>query len=209
VATVPYGQASDWFNPGLVIGNPFNQAPYTKVTIQRHGEAVDPISPLSGTMENLGPGTVSTLVIWQEAVLDEPSELLQTIYSQHPDYEIPEAPPGQGLLITHNGGLKAEGEPPFLYASVGDGCLEHPLADPNFPFPQPQPIGNNLMIPAGDHTLTIHGDLGTGEPNTCEADPVGPGVQISVAPGNRFLVFPYRLPGTTEIDTLVVPFDAP
>jgi hypothetical protein len=33
-------------------------------------------------------------------------------------------------------------------------------------------------------------------------------VPISVAPGDRFLVFPYRLPGATEINTLVVPYDA-
>jgi hypothetical protein len=208
VATVPYGQASDWFNPGLVVGNPFNDAPYTKVTLQRHGEAPDPGDPLTGTMENLGPGTVSTLVIWQEELFDEPSETLQTIYSRNPDYEIPQAPPGQGLLMTHNGGLQAEEDPPLLYASVGEGCLEHPLADPSFPFPQPQPIGNHLMIPAGEHTLTIHADKSTGEPQTCETEPLGPGVPISVAPGDRFLVFPYRVPAATEITTLVVPFDS-
>ena len=96
----------------------------------------------------------------------------------------------------------------MLYASVGEGCLEHPLADPSFPFPQPQPIGNHLMIPAGEHTLTIHADKSTGEPQTCETEPLGPGVPISVAAGDRFLVFPYRVPAATEITTLVVPFDS-
>ena len=208
VATVPYGQASDWFNPGLVVGNPFTGAPYTKVTLERHGEVADPINPLSGTMENLGPGTVSTLVVWQEVLFDEPAEHLMTMYSRHPDYEIPQAPPGGGLLITHDVGLRAENEPPLLYATVGDGCLEHPLADPSFPFPQPQPIGNHLMIPAGEHTLTLHATPPLGEQSGCDDEPVGPGVPVSVAPGGRFLLFPYRLPGATEINTLVVPFDS-
>jgi hypothetical protein len=32
-------------------------------------------------------------------------------------------------------------------------------------------------------------------------------VPISVAPGDRFLAFAYRLPGAAEVNLLVVPFD--
>ena len=132
VATVPYGAASAWFSPGLV-ESPFGVDPYTRVDIFRQGDQSD---QLVGTSEFLGAGTVTTIAIWQEEIYEgQPSAWLQTIYSQHPEYTIPEAPAGQGLLLSRNGGLAAEKDHPFLNASVGDGCLE---PDPPFDSGHPQ-----------------------------------------------------------------------
>lgn len=204
VATVPYGQSSDWFDPSQV-DSPYGE-PYTKVVVERHGVALDPYRPLAGTSEPLGAGTTTTIAVWQQQAFSEPSAYLQTIYAAHPDYPIPQAPAGSGLLITRGAGLLAESEPPILYASVGDGCLVHPLSDPSYP--SPQPIANDLVVPAGEHTLTLHEEP-LGELPTCTTEPVGPGAPLTVAPGDRWLVFPYRLDSKADVSLLVIPFDAP
>jgi len=201
VATVPYGQASDWFNPGL-IESPFGSG--TRVSVERHGDAPELFAPLGATTEFLGPGTTATIAVWQEEGFDgEPDAWVGTTYAAHPDYEIPEATAGNGRLITRMFGLLAEDERPTLYGSVGDGCLAHPLSDPSFP--NPQPIANDLAIPVGSHTFTLHEEPGGGIPG-CKTKPVGPGVPITVAEGDIFMVFPYRLSSTEEVQTLVLPF---
>ena len=206
VASVPYGQASEWFNPGLV-NSPFGGDPYTKVDIFRAG---DQTTALGGTSEFLGSGTVTTIAIWQEEIFEgQPGALVQTIYAEHPDYAIPSARPGEALLLSRHAGLQAEEEPPILFASVGDGCLESPLGrtfDPEIP--NAQPIGNDLVIPVGDHTLTVHEEP-FGEVPTCDTKPLGPGAPVTVAAGDRLLAFPYRLSDAMEINLLVVPLDAP
>lgn len=202
VATVPYGQASDWFNPGLV-QSPFGDEPFTKVQIFRRGEQV---SPLGGVGEFLGPGTVTTIAIWREEVFEgEPGAWLQTIYAEHPTYPVPEAPVGQGLLVSRDGGLRADDDRPVIFASVGDGCLESPFGRSDPDIPSAQPVGNDLVLPVGEHTLAVH-DEPVGELPSCETKPLGPGAPIAVAPGDRYLAFPYQLPGATEVNLLVVPF---
>lgn len=207
VATVPYGQASDWFNPGLA-QTPFSEEPYTKVTIERSGGPRDPFTPLAGVGEFLGPGTVTTISVWTEELFeDEFNAWVQTIYAEHPEYEVPDAPEGKGLLVTRLHGLLAEEESPFLYASIGDGCLESPLGRSDPEIPNTQPIANDLALPLGQHTLTVHEAAALGELPTCADKALGPGVPITVAEGDRLILFPYRLPGTTEISQLVLPFD--
>ena len=204
VATVPYGQASAWFNPGLV-QTPFSEEQSTRVEVFRHGEHED---QLVGIGEFLGPGTVTTIAVWQEELFEgQPGAWAGTIYAEHPDYTIPEAPPGKGLLVSRNDGLDAEEDPPFLYASVGNGCLESPIERSIPDIPNVQPVGNDLALPVGQHTLEIHGEPPIGELATCKDKPLGPGVPITVNAGDRLLAFPYRLPGTTEMSTLVIPFD--
>jgi hypothetical protein len=205
VATVPYGQASDWFNPGFIQW-PGSESPGTRVSVERRGDAPEAFNSLAATSEYLGPGTTTTLSVWQEEFIEgQPSALLQTIYAAHPDYtNIPEAPAGQGLIVSRNHGLLAEDEPPTLFVSAGDGCLVHPLSDPSFP--SPQPVSNDLVVPPGDHTLTLHIEP-LGELPTCAGKPVGPGVPVSVAPGDELLLFAYRVPGAAEVQTLVLPFD--
>jgi hypothetical protein len=203
VATVPYGQASDWFNPGLV-KSPFDDQPYTKVTIERRGDGPRPFGALAGTSEFLGPGTVTTISVWQEVLFDAPAALLQAIYAEHPVNPVPRAPDGQGLIVSRNSGLLAEEDPPILYASVGDGCLVHPLSDPSFP--SAQPVANDLVVPPGEHTLTLHEEPEGGIPD-CTTPAVGAGVPITVAAGDRLLLFAYRLPGAAEVSQLVLPFD--
>jgi hypothetical protein len=198
VATVPYGQASAWFNPGLVESA---MGTATRVDMYRQGDSG---RPLAAVTEFLGAGTVTTILLWQEEIFEgEPGAWAQTIYAEHPDYPIPEAPDGQGLLITRDVALREPDGAPILYASVGDGCLVHPLSDPSSP--SPQPIANDLLIPAGDHTLTLH-ETPAGELATCTSKSVAAGAPISVAAGDRFLLFPYRISGSTDLQQLVLPF---
>ncbi|HUG47949.1 MAG TPA: hypothetical protein VMP67_06000 [Candidatus Limnocylindria bacterium] len=205
VASVPYGQASDWFNPGLV-ESPFGSEGYTKIDIYRGGERDRPIA---GVGEFLGPGTVTTIAVWQEEVFEgQPGAWTQAIYAEHPTYPIPQALPDGALLVSGNGGLRAEGEPPILYASVGDGCLESPIERWDPDIPNSQPVGNDLVLPVGQWTLTVHEEPFDELP-TCKTPPLGPGTPISVAAGERWLAFPYRLPGTTDVNVLIVSFDAP
>lgn len=203
VATVEYGQASEWFNPGL-IESPFSTEGSTRIQVFRAG---DRTQPLAGIGEFLGPGTVTTVAIWQEEIFEgQPSALAQTLYAEHPSYPIPVAPPGQGLLVSHNAGLRADEEYPALFASVGDGCLESPLGRSDPDIPNAQPLGNDLALPVGQHTLTVH-EAPVGALPTCESEPLGPGEPITVAAGDRQLAFPYRPPGATDIHLLVIPLD--
>ncbi len=207
VATVPYGQASEWFNPGLAQA-PFSEEPYTKVTIERSGGPRDPFTPFAGVTEFLGPGTVTTISVWTEETFgDEFGAWVQAIYAEHPDYQVPAAPEGKGLLVTRLHGLLAEEESPFLYASVGDGCLESPIERTYPDIPNTQPIANDLALPVGQHTLTVHAAGAVGELPTCADKALGPGAPITVAEGDRLILFTYRLPGATDISQLVLPFD--
>jgi hypothetical protein len=205
VATVPYGQASDWFNPGLV-QSPFDDNPYTRLDIYKSG---DRSNPLVGVGEFLGAGTVATVAVWQEEVFEgEPGAWREVIYSQHPDYEIPQANAGEGLLLGRDVGLRAQGDPPTLYASVGKGCLESTLGRSDPDFPNVQPLSNPLSLPVGQNTLTVHEEKTTDIPS-CKTKPLGPGAPINVAAGDRLIAFPYKLPGAGESNLLVLPFDAP
>lgn len=206
VATVPYGTASDWFNPGLV-QSPFSTNPYTKIDIYRQG---DQSQPLAGVSEFLGsPGTVATIAIWQEEFTEgQPSAWAQTIYASHPTNTVATPLAGQALLASNNAGLKAEDEEPVLFASVGDGCLESPFGRSDPDIPNAQPVGNDLVMPVGDHTLTVH-ESPPGELATCDTKALGPGVPVTVAAGDRLLMFPYRLSETDEVNLLVIPFGAP
>lgn len=206
VATVPYGTASEWFNPGL-LEYPFDSVPGTKVTIVRQGDQPNTFDPLVSVTELLGAETLTTIAVWQEEVFEgQPDAWAQTIYAQHPDYEVPQAPPGAALLISRDVGMRAEGDAPFMYASAGDGCLESPLGRTYPDIPNVQPISNDLLLPLGERALTVHVEP-LGELPTCKTDPLGAGVPLTVAAGERYLAFPYRLPGDTEVSLLVVPFD--
>jgi hypothetical protein len=187
------------------VQSPFSDQPYVKVTMERRGDAPDSLSPLATTGESL-LNTAVTLAVWQEPMFEnEPGVFIQTIYAEHPDYEIPTANPGQGLLISRLAGLLADGERPVLYASVGQGCLESPLGRQYPEIPNSQPLSNDLALPVGEHTMTIH-DAVLGEFPSCAGKALGPGEPISVADGDRWMLFPYRQPGATEIDQLVIPF---
>ena len=139
---------------------------------------------------------MTTIAVWQEELFEgQPGAWAGTIYAEHPEYTIPEAPAGKGLLVSRNDGLDAEEDPPFLYASVGDGCLESPIERSIPDIPNVQPVGNDLALPVGQHSLEIHGEPPIGEFPTCKDKPLGPGVPITVNAGDRLLAFPYRLSG--------------
>lgn len=202
VATVPYAQSSDWFNPG-VVQTPFDDNPYTRVEVYRAG---DHSKSLAGVGEFLGPGTVATIAVWQEEVVEgQPGMWQEVIYAEHPEYDIATPNPGQGLLLGRDVGMRAAGEPPFMVAGVGNGCLESPLGRSDPDLPNVQPVTNQLALPVGQFTLNVYEEK-SGEIPTCKSKPLGPGAQITVAAGDRLIAFPYQLPGAREVNLLVLPF---
>jgi hypothetical protein len=206
VATVPFGQASDWFNPGLIEA-PYSDSPYTKVTVERRGEAPDQVSPLAGTSEFLGPGTVTTLSIWQEELFDDqPDAWIEAIYAEHPTYEIPRASGDNALLLSRDHGLRTTDAPSFLHFGNGSGCLESPIGRTYPDIPNAQPLGSPLSLPTGPQALTLHEDP-FGEIPTCTTKALGPAAPVNAAAGDRLIAFPHQLSGETEISLLVIPFD--
>src|SRR3954470_7632484 len=175
VATVPYGTASAWFNPG-VVKSPYNEEGNTKIEIFRQGDRSD---LLAGIGESVGgAGTIATILAWQEEVFEgEPGMWTSVLYAAHPTNPVPSVAPDKAILLSNNGGLHAEKDPPTLYASVGDGCLESPLGRSDPEIPNAQPVGNELALPTGQHTLTVH-ETPIGELATCAGKALGPGVPI-------------------------------
>jgi hypothetical protein len=203
VATVPYAQASDWFNPGLV-DSPFSDEPSTRIEIFRHGDQSD---SLAGIGEFLGEGTVTTIAVWQEEVFEgQPGAWTETLYAEHPTYTIASPPPGDALLLSRDVGLRASGDPPTLYLSVGNGCLVSPIESSIPDIPNVQPLSNDVVLPLGQHTLTVH-DAPVGVVPDCKSKPLGPGAEVNAAAGDRLIAFPYRLSDAGDINLLVLPFD--
>jgi hypothetical protein len=203
VATVPYGTASAWFNPG-VVKSPYSDEGETRIEIFRQGDRSD---LLAGIGESVGEaGTIATILAWQEEVYEgQPGMWTSVLYAAHPTNPVPSVAPDKAILLGNDGGLDAEKEPPTLYASVGDSCLEGSLGRSDPDIPNAQPLGNELALPMGQHTLTVH-DAPIGELATCSGKPLGPGVPITVNPGDRLIALPHRLTASDEIELLVLPY---
>lgn len=207
VASVEYGQATDWFDPGYVEGSggshTVNVAVRLKGADRTLGGAAD-VSIVAGSRATfiLGPS-------------DGFGARMRVALDSHPDgagANVPQPLPDAGLLVTSYEGLPpADFERSVFYASVGDYCLRGLFPDPEFEaivgHPVGQPVGNPLAVEPGTHTLTIH--LASDEPGaieTCQGDPVAQAALQSTAAGRAY-AFLYAEPGKPEVKVLVVPFE--
>lgn len=197
VATVAHGQASDWFDPGYIDSSGGGRT--AQVDVRRAGAQ----EPLAG----YGDATVTegmrvTILVLPSGTFGVPT---LGIYEHHPEREDnPPALTDRALLLTNQGGLADEElQAGFYYASVGDGCLPGVHVD-EVMGPLPQPISQPLTVPPGSHQLAIHGSPPLGEMATCDDAPLAT-TTLDVEAGDQLHVLLYSLPGSDQIEVLVLP----
>ncbi len=207
VATVEYGQATEWFDPGYVRGS----ADSHKVTVAvRLTDAADTL--VSATDLSIVAGSRATFIVGPS---DGFGARIRVALDSHPDgagANVPQPLPDAGLLMSSYEGLPpADFERATFYASVGNYCLRGLFPNPDFEevvgHPLGQPVGNPLAVAPGSHTLTIHrASDEAGAIETCKSSPVAQAA-LEIAVGGRAYAFLYAEPGKPAIKVLVAPFE--
>jgi hypothetical protein len=123
--------------------------------------------------------------------------------------DIPKVIPDKGLLVTSYEGLPEDMQTGTYYGSVGNFCLPGTSSDPSIEqilgHPAPQPIGNQLVVPPGSQSLTIHrGPKDAGTIPECKDTPIAT-VPLKVAAGDRVYLFLYAPNAQSEIKVLLLP----
>ncbi len=207
VASVDYGGVTDWFDPGYVEGSGGDRT--SSIAVHKGG---DPKQLAGMSDATIVPGVRMTVIVRPP---DTFGVSLRGAYDSRPETgraDVPAPIADKGVLVTGLDGMPggASGDATY-YASVGDFCLPGRFADPEIEkilgHPAPQPVGNDLVVPPGSHTLTIHRASGDpGDIPTCKDDPVA-SVPLDIAANGRSYVFLYQAPGDTKVQVLVVPFE--
>lgn len=222
LATVPYGEASAWFDPGSVTEHRL----FTRISIQRQGEPVNEWALNLYDLNNeLVGGVEKTIVIsagdpdgfgamWvggREAVLD-------VLHEKTPHSPLINAPPDGALLFLDLGGLVYTHPGVSFFTSAGKGCLTQPDiptlaqlsgvrggADGSYSWGYEGPLA---VEPGVGNPLTLHaGDQQT-DPFTvqCDTPPIHGPVPFNIAPGGRSHFLLYAVPGENQLRSLVLPF---
>lgn len=207
VGSVPYGEVSDWFNPGFVEGSSGSRTVSLAIRLQGAEEQL-----IGASDTSIVPGSRATFIV---SPSDSFGPRIRVALDSHPDTEradVPKAPDGAALLAT-----SYEGLPPgdfatqVFYGSVGNYCLRGKFPDPEIEaivgHPLGQPIGNELVVEPGTYTLTIH--RASDEPGaieTCQSSPVAE-APLQIAAGDIARVFLHAPLGQSTIEALVVPFE--
>ncbi len=218
LATVEYGQASDFFDPGIGTDDlGIDTGPH--VSLARHGDELLLYSfNLADVDTDPEPGTVVTILASPGDDFGGTPELgANYLYEERPEgagFPIASPSASGGVLRVMPDALTYTGDAQYYYLSVGNGCL----AMPDFPT-VPVRVGGGLSaegnhesadgtaaLPAGNWTLTVHPDPGVRDGFKCDNDPAAPGTPIQVADGQRIFLFPYRTPGDPQLRTVVLPF---
>lgn len=218
LATVPYGEASAWFDPGSLTQF---QRLHTRISIQRQDEQVNEFSlNLFDLERELVGGVEKTFVVsagdpdgfgemWvggREAVVDE-------LYEKPPGYPLIAAPPDGALLFLNVRGLVYTHPGIDFFTSAGNGCLTQPdiptlaqlsgVGDGGWRYEGP------LAVEPGDgNSLTLHaGDQQT-DPFTfaCDTPPIHGPVPFDLETGERSHLLLYATPGDPTIRSLILPF---
>ena len=213
VATVAYGTASDWFNPGFVEGSA--GARTAGVAVHLEGSA----DQLIGARDtSIVAGSRATVIVGPS---DNLGPRIGFRLDSHPDTGhggVPQALADSGVLVTSHAGMPPEFAGSAFYASIGNYCLRGRFPNPDIEeivgHPLGQPIGSDLVVEPGSHTLTIHrGSEDPQQPTTCQDGPLAQAA-LEIATGGRAYVFIYAEPGEpdaepgeADLSVLVVPFD--
>jgi len=204
IATVAYGAATDWFDPGYVSGSSGGRT--VSIAVHRKG---DPKQLAGMSDSSVVPGVGMTVIVQPPDSFGVP---LRGTFDHRPETgrdDVPKVIPDKGLLVTSNEGLPEDLQSGTYYASVGNFCLPGTYSDPSIEqilgHPAPQPIGNQLVVPPGSQTLTIHrGPKDAGTIADCKDTPLT-NVPLHVAAGDRTYVFLYTPKGQTDIKVLLLP----
>ena len=213
VATVPYGSAGAFFDPGTLTGT--TGEPANRVSIQRSGE------PLHGFQFNLvdlerasAPRTVRTLVIRDGAAADltivggRPA-IMDELYEASTAFSVglQEAPAEQGLLFANIDPLYYDRPDSELFVGAGAGCLTYPDL-PTVPIKLRGLTGATpLVVEPGERQVTVQ-DAATGPDPApgCTTPSAAPPIPLAAAAGGRYHLFVYVTPGDPTLRTLLVPF---
>jgi hypothetical protein len=208
VGTVGYGQVTDWFDPGFISGSSGGRT--VSIAVYRKGEQQQ-LAGMSDT--SVDPG------VWATVIVQPPDTFgvgLRMTFDKRPETnraDVPSTTPGNALLVTSSEGLAdAERAKDVFYASVGDFCLPGKFSDPAIEkilgHPAPQPIGSELVVKPGSHTLTIHAaPTNAGDVASCKDTPLA-NAPLQAASGDRIYVFLYATPGQPDLRLLLVPLAA-
>lgn len=210
-ATVPYGEASDFFDPGLAeLGGDH----YVVMDIRAHGEQTTLISAAS--RDSMEPNDSATVIVTADELFDQMAPSQMIFFHDLRNFALDAFDPAKGTVIVMAWGVPepddgSDGDE-YLYAAVGgDSCLPNAQAgDQEFTFGQPIALGtsglNPMAVDPGSHQLTFHRQDPGEDFAQCQNDAVGPSVPIEVGAGEHVLVLLY---GTSvdEMQPLVLPGD--
>lgn len=208
VATVPYGAASEWFNPGKMSNGPF--APVNWISIQRDGE------PLRGWQFNLFDqardsldGLSRVLVIAGDpdgfAIGGGSAISSNDIREAAPEGYFPliDPPPGKALGFLNPFGMFYIDQATSWAASVGGRCL----TDPEFPTlamtaqgTSPRPV----QLEPGTFEVAVHEFPPGADPFdlNCGRFPAVARASVSVDAGDRVHLFVFAENETAPIQLL-------
>jgi hypothetical protein len=213
VATVPYGQASDWFNPGKMANGPF--APVNWISIQRSGE---PINSWGLNLFDSGRDSVdglSRVLLVTSARADTISIVGGTAMTHAPLLEdapqeyfpLVGAPTGAALGFLNVLSMYEIDEPLSYAASVDGRCL----SDPDFPTLARVAQGTSsfaVVLQPGAYEVAVH-EWPAGADGfdlNCGRFPVAARAGVSVEAGERVHLFTYAESGSGPVRLLAVPF---
>lgn len=209
VGSVPYGEVSDWFNPGFVEGSSGGHTVSVAIRLQGAAEQL-----IGATDTSIVPGSRATVIV---SPSDSFGPRIRVALDSHPDSEradVPRAPDGAALLATSYEGLPpTDFRTAVFYGSVGNYCLRGKFPDLDVEaivgHPLGQPVGNELVVEPGTYTLTIH--RASDEPGvieTCQSSAVAE-APLEIATGGRAYAFLHAATGEADMRVLVVPLGEP
>ncbi len=187
-ATVPYGQASDWFDPGRA--NAADEALSVVTNLYRQGDRSRPIAGNAST--DFKPGDSTTMIVASDVFVDQPAGSVMLFFHDLREYHVEDLDTTKALLLVSAWGLPDSDD--YLFASVGDGCLPNALSD-DTEFQVGQPVGPGsisfapMALEPGSHQLTFHGEDAELVLPECNDDPLFPALPIEVAAGQHYLLF--------------------
>jgi hypothetical protein len=211
VATVPYGQATDWFNPGQMANGPF--PPVNWISLQRHGEPVNSFQlNLFDLARDSLPGLERTVVIAHDS--DGFSAVGGTAASYHeireeaPEAYFPliDAPAGKALAFLDAEPMFDVAETTQWVASIGGTCL----ADPEFPTLArtaqgftPRPV----VVEPGSVAVSVH-EFPAGADAfdlNCGRFPAVAQANVTTRAGDRVHLFVYADSASAPVRLLALP----
>jgi hypothetical protein len=217
LATVEYGQVSDFFDPGIGTNDIGDTGPLLSFVV--HGGELLPYAfNLSDVSNDPAPGTMATIAAAPSDLFGDTVQLgTNFLYENRPDGNPIASPlPDTGVLQINTDGLVYTGPASYYYLSVGSGCL----SIPDFPT-VPRRVGGGLnaegshesgdgaaSVPAGTWQLTAHPDPGVREGFGCDNPVAAPPAPLTINNGQLAFVFLYRAIDETQLHTLIVPFSA-
>jgi hypothetical protein len=196
VATVPYGSASEWFDPGQLSNGPF--APVNWISIQRHGDPVNSWRLNLFDMERDSvPGMERTLVITGDpdgfAIGGGAAIAYGEIAEESPDgFPLLDAPAGKALGFLDAVAMYEIKQAQSYVASADGRCL----TDPDFPTLARAAQGvapYPLLLEPGARDIALH-EMPTGADSfdlDCSRFPTIATAHVDALPGDRFLLIPY------------------